>query len=419
MLHLQTSFKNCSQLFLLFSALIVAAPGFAQDGERERHRVNQILSQAVYKIVSQAREAMDQNNHNEARTMLDNLLATRDNLSDFEKASAHQLLSYVHVNREDYPAAVSASESAIALAALDHYTELELRYNLVQLYSVLEQYDKSLQHLNIWFQQAENPGARAYFSAAQIYAVTEQFERALDYALQGMNKHKAADSEPRESWYRLLLAIHLQQKNFRAAIPLLEEMVGYWPTQVQYYQQLSGLYQEFERHRDALAALSLAYQNTLLENGNDIKRLADLYRFNDYPYKGAVILQAALDNRLVPNEADNWQTLANAWLQAREWQRGDRALRQAAQLAPTGETWLLLCQTAFQDERWPDAEGYCEQALDKGGLDNTADAWQLLARSRHQQDDVPGALAAFKECARLEAGEETCRRWREYLENNE
>jgi tetratricopeptide (TPR) repeat protein len=379
----------------------------------------QILSTKAYKIINSAREAMELEQTDSASKILLDYLQKDDRLKPYDKAKALELLTYIYLNQGDYPKAITTAENIIALDILDEYAELEIRYRLIHLYSSQEQFDKSVEHLEIWFQQAENPGAQAFFIAAQIYAMTDQYEKALEFAEQGMEKHQLKHpTKPKESWYRLLLAIYLELKDYPSAASMLEQMIAFWPNRFQYFQQLGALYQELDRGKESVAILSVAYQNALLKAGGDIERLVQMLRFYDYPFKAAVIFQGAIKMQVVKESEQNWEQLANAWMQSREWEKAKPSLKNAARISPTGKHWFLLCQTAFQDEQWSQSKQYCTNAISKGGLKvEEGLAWQLLALARFHSNNPEGAIKAFEQCARWNSLAPACTQWKEHIAN--
>jgi tetratricopeptide (TPR) repeat protein len=137
------------------------------------------------------------------------------------------------------------------------------------------------------------------------------------------------DRQPKESWFQLLASIYLQQRNYRAASPVLEQAVSYWPHRLTYYIQLSAVYQEMDRQADAFSILSIAQYNNLLKKESDINRLVQLYRYFDHPYKGAKIYKDAMNRKLIKLNEKNWESVANAWLQAREWRLAEESLKNA------------------------------------------------------------------------------------------
>ncbi len=409
---------RCMALACLVGAGVLAAPfapednffsaAYAQKKEKPKAKRTETLSKPAYEIIIKAQEALQAELDSVALAEVNKILSNCSKYKPYDCAVAHQTRGYVYANQDNYRASAQEFEAALSSGTLADYTALDLRYNLAQLYLGMEQYTKAIQSLEIWFRQAENPGAEALFLAAQAYALVDRLSEALTYAERGMAKAL----EPRENWYRLTLAIYLELEKFNPALPLLEKMVTNWPTKKEYFSQLGALYQEKDRHKDSFAMLALAYNNNLLNKSDEFVRLAQLYRFYDYPYKAAKILEKEIGAGRIKKNKKNWEELGMAWLQAREHKKALRPLTNAAALAKDGDIYLLLCQTYFQDEEYAKAARDCQNAVNKGGLKtNGGTAYQLLGIALDNQDKKEEAVKAFERCLDWESTERDCRRW--------
>ncbi len=389
--------------------------------------LTQVLSNIAYKPISRAQEAMTTEDYSTAIQTLNALLDKGDKLKPFDKAKALQLIAIANINLDKIPAAIKASEQALATDALDSVSASQLRFTLFNLYSIKEDYKSAIKHIEKWFQLEAEPTTQAYFSAARIYALDEQWKSALQYANQGMNLIKLSQQDDnsssvsqQSSWYNLLVAIQLQLKLFDDARITLETAISLWPDKAEYYRQLSGIYQELERGKDSFAILSLAFQNDLLSTENDYERLAQQYRYFEYPFKGAHIYEIARNNNVIENGESYWSTLSDTLLQAREWDRAEKALIEAAQLSATGKHWLTLCKTSFQDEEWDHSLELCNNAISKGGLKkDTSEAWQFIALAKYRKNDLAGAKVAFDHCLMSNENNDRCRTWQEHVEKTQ
>ncbi len=399
--------------------LILAANSFAQDDQKQERRAKPILSNSVYRPINQAQEAMQEGDYAKALAVLDDLLARGDRLKAYDRAKTLQMMTIVYIQQQDYPKAVASSIKALAVDALEIEAQTEMRYNLVSMLFVLERYDEALQQLEIWIEENPELNAQENFTAAQLYLTADRITEAQQYAEAGMALHQADESSaPKENWYRLLLSIYGRQKDYSRAAHWAEQLLSLWPAKVEYYHQLSGLYQQLERQKEAWAILDIAFHNQLLTKQDDYIRLLQLHRFFGYPYRGAEIFQQAMHAETVETTEDHWEDLANAWLQSRQWQQAETALKQAAQISSSGQHWVRLCRTALQDERWQDSHGYCQNALDKGGLgDDKASTWQLMATVNFSMNNYSDAIQYFQRCSKEQSTQQYCQEWLSHVEN--
>ena len=391
----------------------------AQDNQQQERRAKPILSNSVYRPINQAQQAIQEGDYQKALDELNNLLARGDRLKDYDKAKTLQMLTIVYIHQQDYPKAVESSIEALAVNALELEAQIEMRYNLVSMLFVLERYDEALQQLEIWIAETPELDAQANFTAAQLYLTVDRLPEAQRFAETGMALHRAdMATPPKENWYRLLLSIYGQQKNYKKAATLAEQLLSFWPAKLEYYNQLSGLYQQLERQKEAWAILDIAFHNQLLTKQEDYVRLLQLHRFFGYPSRGGMIFQQAMTTEIVEETEEQWENLANAWLQSRQWQRAEAALAEAAQRSDTGKHWVRLCQTTLQDERWQDSHQYCQHALEKGGLkEEKASTWQLMAMVNFSMNNYAEAIHYFKKCSENLSTKQYCEEWLNHVNN--
>lgn len=405
--------------FGLILLLIIPAVVWAQNEQNNERRAKPVLSNSVYRPINKAQEAMQDGNYTAAIEIFDELLARSDRLTDYDQAKVLQMKTIAYIQQQDYVNATASSEAALDIDALELEAGKELRYNLVNMYFILERYQQALQHLEIWINTYSELEPQVCFTAAQLYLSVENLDRAQYYGELGREKHEAdPDFVPQENWYRLMLSIYGRKKDYDKAAEIAEALIGFWPDKLEYYHQLSGLYQQLERHKEALSVLVVAYRNTLLKSSDDYARMLQMHRYFGYPYRGAVFYDQAINSNIVAAEEESWEDLANAWLQSRQWSLAEAALNEAAVLSDSGKHWLRLCQSTFQDERWQQSLHYCQNALDKGGLEKEeSTALQLLAMINFSTNDYENAIRYFDRCATQVATHRDCNDWLEHVKN--
>lgn len=374
---------------------------------------SRVLSMSVYRTMSFIQESIQQEKYDIALEELQNLLTEEGKLKKYDRAKIFEMLASIYMVQEKYTLAVKYAEQALYLDTLEEASIIQLHQRLLYLYLFLENYSKAIENVEIWFKLEPDPSVQSHFTAAQIYALADRMEEALSYALRGMQKFREMPEQtPRESWFQLLVSIHFRFRNYQEAANILEQSVNYWPQRRTYYLQLSALYQELNQPKNAFAVLSIAYQNNLLDKEPDISRLVQMYRYFEYPFKGASILSYSLKQKAINSDEANWAKTADAWLQAREWSQAETALIKAAGLSRDGIHWLRLCQSTFQDERWSESQQHCNQALKKGKLgEEEGAAWYLLALSRYYDNKVHEAKSAFEHCINWEKTKSDCELW--------
>ncbi len=392
----------------------------------------QTMSKKVGAEFIKAQEALGDDLPDRAMSILTNLLR-RDDLRPFESAQIVRLQAYVYADKEDYDKCLELLERVYSLNALQPQDQLDLQFQISQLYLAVDQWNTGHEKLLKWFKDAEEMGLPAGPSAhallAQIYlyfaSETEKDspEEKQYYRKAEPHAEKAvfASAEPRENWYQVYLSILLFDDRYEESVPILEAMTYRFPEKKNYYRQLAALYAELKREEDSFYVQQIMHSKDMLEKHDELLRIAQLYMFYEVPYKAALILEKELEDGRIKDEEKNWEQLANAWLSAREWKKAIPPLRKAAELSEDGELFLRLGQTFMQEEDWKEAENYIKYAIKKGDLDNPGRAWLLLGITRNKKGIKyeKSALFAFKRSTGYEDMEADARRWVKVIESKQ
>ena len=209
---------------------------------------------------------------------------------------------------------------------------------------------------------------------------------------------------------RLLLALYMEKKEYKRAIPLLERLVTLYPKKA-YWMQISAVYNELGREVDALASQQLAYVQGLLTEDKELRRLAQLYLYHDLPYRAGVVLEGAIDEEIVEGNADAYELLGNSWLSAKEYDRALPPLQRAAELSETGDLYARIGRVYIQQENWSEATGVLEQAVEKGNLDDEGNTQLLLGVSLYNEGKLRSARSQFRKALDFENSQQYAEQW--------
>ena len=437
--------KNFVFVFVIFSLTLPATitiSGLFSDTvyaqkKKERRKPpkakrTQTMSKKVGAEFIKAQEALGEDLPDRAFDILSNLLR-RDDLRPFEQAQIIRLQAYVFAEKEQYEKSLDYLERVYSLNALQPQDQLDLQFQIAQLYLATDRWDEGRDQLLRWFKDAEEmgfpPGPSAHALLAQIYLYFAS-ETPKDSPEEKQFYRKAEPhaeiavlqaAEPRENWYQIYLSVLLFDDRYEESVPLLEAMVYRFPDKKTYYRQLAALYAELKREEDSFAIQQIMYSKDMLEKHSELLRLAQLYLYYEVPYKAAIILEKELNAERIEDEEKNWEQLANAWLSAREWKKAIPPLTKAAEMSEDGRLFLRLGQTYMQEEDWKNAEKNIRYAIKKGDLDNPGRAWLLLGITRNKKGIKyeNSALFAFKRSTGYEDMEADARRWVKVIESKQ
>jgi len=337
-----------------------------------------------------------------------------DGATPFEQSLIYRFLGQLEIDREDFAGAVQYFQQAIDSGGLQGNDLAQLYLIVGQIYAADGQYERALNALREYFLVVEEPEAQAFYVQAQIYAVAGRTREAISPARTAVDMTAA---EPRETFIRLLMSLHLQLDEWSNALPLLQQLVGLDPSEDNYWISLAGVYQQLGREVEAFAVYQFRYRMGFLETSREFVTLADLYMFHDVPFRAGEILEAELDRGRVEADADNWEKLGNSWFAAREFQRSRAALSRAANLSPDGQISYRIAGTYIQEENWNQARRWLERALNQGDLDDVGQAWLLLGHARNETNDYDAAVEAFERARGFSDWRDDAGRWIEVMEN--
>jgi tetratricopeptide (TPR) repeat protein len=248
--------------------------------------------------------------------------------------------------------------------------------------------------LEEWFKTAASPNSAAYYLLAAAYYQLEDLTRALPPAKKAVELMDPA--KPNESWLGMLSALHLQREEYREAIPVLQQLITAAPDKKVYWTQLSQVYVQLEDYAHGLAVMQLASNVGLVTEDSEVRRLADLLLFNDVPYRCGQVLEAGIEQRFVTLDEKLYEKLSNCWIAAGELDKSVAPLQRAAELAPSGDTFVRLGELQGQRDDWPAAIAAIQRGVDKGQLKDPGNAQLWLGIAHYSQKNYEAAVPFFE-----------------------
>lgn len=327
-------------------------------------------------------------------------------LNSHEKALMWQGYGYAYLASEDYKKAADALARCIETQGLPFTSELAARYNRAQLLVMLEQPQAAIAEFDIWFVHAKKPSPTAYYMAAMAYMQDGQPRLAVEY----VDRAIATASAPKEAWLQLKNAMLVEEKDYEAAEAVLGRLIELYPKKA-YWMQLAAIYSQTDRQDRALTTLEMVYMQGMLDEESERLTLAQMYLFNQIPYRAAEVVRDGLDAGVVKESARSWQLLADSWLHARERDRALVAMRKAAELAEDGNVYVRLAQLLVGREEWSEARHALEHAVDKGNLRHPGHAQLLLGIANVNEQRWGPARRALSAAKRDEKTQKAAEYW--------
>ena len=384
-------------------SLYLATPRIA-IGEEPR------LSQEVHEQLVAVQELIQNEQHQQALTQLQTL-AVDPSLSPYEGVLVQQTLGYAHAGLEQYDQAVQAFQQCLSDGALPPDSTQIVRYNLAQMLMSAERYEEGARTLETWLANEADPRPQARVFLAQAYIELKRYARAEQSIQQAIDETTTFH----EAWYQMLIVVQIEQEKFSQAASALQQLLGQYPQKKTYWQQLSQIYSQEERHKRAVATLAMAYKLGLL-NEREAVQVVQYYLHLGMPYKAANLLMDGLEKKIVQDVETNRELLVTCWLHARESQRALDVLEQLAARAQTGKIDLRRAEILAQLERWQEVATTVSEGLRKGGLTNTGKAFMLLGMAEYRSGNLDESRTAFTKATSHRASARQARQWLRLIE---
>jgi tetratricopeptide (TPR) repeat protein len=362
------------------------------------------------KRIGRAYEELAAERYDDMRLTLDEMRAN-PRLNAREEALMWQAFAYLHTARDDYQPAAAAMEESLAAGGLDPTAAMQMRYNLAQIYVLLERPADAIREFDTWFATAPNPSGTAYYMHAMAHAQQGNKDRALQLARRAVEKGGA---DPKESWLQLVASLLVEEKQYAAAVPVLQQLIERFPKKA-YWLQLSAVYSGLEQPDNALAVLELADAQGMLTQRTELMTLAQLYLFNQIPARAATVVERGIASGAIEPDARTYLLLADSLLHSRQRERAMAPLQRAAELSDNGNASMRLAQVHLERENWAAARTALASAIDKGGLNSPGHAYLLLGIASANEKRWGDAERAFAEAVAYEPVRGSAEYWLKHL----
>jgi tetratricopeptide (TPR) repeat protein len=370
--------------------------GSAEEKEAAAAAAATSIDAQTGKILNEAIELLNMEKYAEANTKINTLQL--DKLSPYERGKVEQIMFNIAYSQDRFEEARGHLQKAIDSGGLNTVEIDQARYQSAQLYMQEEKWKEGAAALEEWFKSAANPNSAAYYLLAVAYYQQDDYAKALPPA----KKAVELMDKPNENWLQLVSALHLQREEFKEAIPILQQLVSVAPEKKTYWMQLSSVYGQMEDYPNALAIMQLASSAGLVTEDAEVRRLADLLLFNDVPYRGAQVIESAIEKKIVNLDDKLYEKLANCWIAAGEFDKSLPPLQRAAEMSSTGDTFIRLGEVQVQREDWPAAITAVQRGVDKGQLKDPGNAQLMLGIAHYSQKDYAAARPFFERARQSE-----------------
>ncbi len=315
-------------------------------------------------------------------------------VNSYEAAQLWNTLAFAYYVLEDTKNTIFAYEKVLEQEKITEALELAALRSLYQLYFAGEDYRKSLVYMDRWEILKGEVDPNVTFLKANAYYQLKEWENSLRESLL-VEQQAIEQAKPvKENWLYLQVVLYSELKDIDNTILVLEKLIVAYPKK-QYWMHLAGMYSEKEMDDRALSAYHAAYTQGLLTRPSEIVMLAQRLLSQEVPHEGAMVLESALKQDLVPANERNLKLLAQAHSMAKNASMAIDAWERAADAGEGGQNYYRLAQSLASQDRHKEAVEAFEKALDKG-VNDDSDAHFWMGVSLMQIERWDAATKEFR-----------------------
>lgn len=392
------------------------------EPERETRRVPS-MSEATYKKLSEAQEAVDAEDFATAQQVLDDMLERRSRLNGNEIGQVYNILGFVHFSQENYGEAIRAYEQVLAQGEdIPAGLETQTLYTLAQLSFVNEQYEQALDYMEQWIGKAENPGADPHIFMGQVYYQMDNYPAAIEQIELGIDIARQRDVEIKEQWWALLNFLYYEQENFPKVLEILEILVREFPKR-DYWVRLAGIHAQEGNSDESLWSYEAADVGGFLTQQSDLTNYAGTLMQAELPWRAARVLERGIEEDVIERTDDTLQQLGQAWQLAQETDKAIPVLEDAAELADEGDIYERLASLYLDRDEPEKCVSAANNALEKGGLRQEHSAYLVRGMCQSNMENLQAARESFVTCRTMarraddESNRRICQQWINYVDN--
>lgn len=401
-----------------------AAVAQEEEEKRETRRVPS-MSEATFKKLSEAQEAIDAKDYATAKEVLNEMLERSGRLNGNEIGQVNNMLGFVHFSEENYAAAIQAYEKVLAQGEdIPEGLEVQTLYTLAQLSFVNEQYQQALDYMETWIGKADNPGAEPHIFMGQVYYQMENFPAATQQIEQGIRIARERDIQIKENWWALLNFLYFEQENWPRVLETLEILVRDFPKR-EYWIRLAGIHGQEGNTDESLWTYEAADVGGYLTQQSDLTNYAGLLMQAEVPWRAARVLEEGFEEGVIERTDKTLQSLGQAWQLAQETDKAIPVYQEAAELSDEGKIYERLAQLYLDSDQYDNCVSAANNALEKGGLRAEQSMYVVRGMCQFNQDELAEARRSFVACrnesrrAEDDANQRICQQWITYIDREQ
>lgn len=370
------------------------------------------VDQKLHKRLSNISKLLTKNNHSKAIARLEPLLKYTKNKT-YEGALVNQLAGYAYLAAGKNDTAIKHFTKSIQNDSLPSKITQEIKLILIQLYFSASRNKKAKELFEKWESDASTIKASDYALGGYIYVSLKNYEKAEEYLKNAIGHLESAN----ESWLKLLLYVYYETHQYSKAMEMLEQLVTNNPENADYWRRLSGIKYELKDINGSLSILQIAYRKDLLDQKNDILRLANLYMLNSLPLQAASLIDDNLKTGKIKPSKTITEMLFNAYAAAQDIHTASHHLESQGDAESHSVLFLHGAYLYMENEDWARAELLLQQLV---AIKNPpSSSFLALGITYTNQNNYDKARKWLKKAERDESTRNSATGWMKFIKNRE
>ena len=409
--------KNKFYLLLILCLLsqnILA--GSFKTGNPERKKSNsEAFTEQIYKKMEKLALLVTEEKYSEARTGLNDILKRK--LNTYEIAQVNQYIGWIDASEGKYVDAANRYQNALDSDSLPNQAHFGMMLQMAQMYMAGDQEQKALDMLYKYYAGVDEIDDKTFALEANIHYQMANYSKVIPVMIKAIG----LSEKPQENWHYLLYGAYKQESKFREAVGVMEKLIQLNPNKKDYFTRLSQDYFNLKEDKKALAILSLADENGLVETEKEKLQLFQMYSYLEIPYNAGKVLEKGLRDGVIKPSFKRWEDLGKTWYAAAEMDNALEAYGEASKLSTDGKIDLYRSYIYLDKEDWPNLAMTVNTAIEKGGLDENdiGKVWMLLGTAEFEMKNNAKAIAAFRNAAKYPKSKSGAHQWLNHLQEAE
>jgi tetratricopeptide (TPR) repeat protein len=359
-----------------------------------------LTSEKDQKNLNEGLDAVNAGDKAKAEQMLQPIIDSSK--SKYAQALALQGMASLRYNDNDYKGAISALQRSLALGVMPNDTYFQLMYMLAQFQMADEQYQPALDTIAKWRAEGKK-------ETADSYALEGNAEYRLGKypeAIASINKAKSLTDKPQPTWDQILMASYSESGQDEKAAELAKNQLSSNPSDPNALNNAVAVLMQAHKYPEAIQMMEKARADGKLNKDTQYVNLAKLYLVTGQESsdpapnatKAQQVLEDGMSKGVVKPDAETYVLLGQSAEIANNIDKAIGYYNKAQPLATDGEAALRAGRLLLSENKYSQAKGLVQQAIDKG-VKHKGTAYMLLAESERGLKNKPAAIAAMKKAA--------------------